>query len=895
MRQRISAAIPMSSLGACLWGLVALVIGVVPATAQSYLYVVHEGSRGGVVGFRIEATGTLTAIPIGVPTGPYPVSIAVDPAGRFAYVANYNCAYGEGCGSNPSSVAGYRINPVNGTFGLVPGGPFPAGVGAYQVTVDPTGKFAYVANFYSNDLSAYSIDAETGALSPLSGSPFPTGGERPVSVVVEPTGRFLYVQNFYTDSAHAEGTSNVAGFQIDPLSGALTSLPGSPFELGTGSGDPSTLGEGSAHTMAVSGHFLYAANSLAGTVTAYRIQESGSLTPLEGSPFPARGTPSSVTVDPSGRFAYVPDGVSDAISAYRIDTTGSLNPIPGSPFPGGGARPHMIAVAPSGAAAYAPDSAPNNDQPGHVAAYNIRTTGALAPVPGGRAPVNPRPVYAVAVAIHRPPRPGPDVYADSFESPTLDPGWQIVNLMNETIDLSQDQNHTPGGLQSLRLVTIDSGIPNDDGQHNGFVQRVVGPPTPGTVSVYFYDNGPAWYTSLAVINSQTGALADVGTQDFDDYCYRAFVSRGNSGVVAFGPNANCGFFPMVSTTDIPRTYPAWHKLTIASTGQKVTLSIDDQVAYVYEGPLSFDTVQLSVTGPWWRRPLNTYYFDDFLYTRETTVVAAPAIQCDAPDGRWHASDATIACVADSPNGLVPGMDAAFSLTTRESAGTETGDAATDTRSVCSVGGACATAGPVLGNRVDKKPPEIELSSPKARVYRLDEPVAAAYSCADLGSGLASCTASVPNGGRLDTSTPGLKTFVVTATDAVGNASTSKVTYKVQGTRRTPRRRPSGPSPQALRSSEIITRRPRRHLPRSAPASGRRLTSGTLQRSQRRLSALLSARGRDRYAPPARRSAGPRRSAESGRAAAPGRSSRAPCASRLASSRPRLPSRHRRAT
>jgi hypothetical protein len=41
--------------------------------------------------------------------------------------------------------------------------------------VDPSGAFAYVANEFSNSISAYTIDGATGALSPIPGSPFATG------------------------------------------------------------------------------------------------------------------------------------------------------------------------------------------------------------------------------------------------------------------------------------------------------------------------------------------------------------------------------------------------------------------------------------------------------------------------------------------------------------------------------------------------------------------------------------------------------------------------------------------------------------------------------------------------------------------------------------------------
>ena len=43
------------------------------------------------------------------------------------------------------------------------------------IAVDPTGKFLYVVNGGSSTVSAYTINASTGALTPVSGSPFDTG------------------------------------------------------------------------------------------------------------------------------------------------------------------------------------------------------------------------------------------------------------------------------------------------------------------------------------------------------------------------------------------------------------------------------------------------------------------------------------------------------------------------------------------------------------------------------------------------------------------------------------------------------------------------------------------------------------------------------------------------
>lgn len=74
-------------------------------------------------------------------------------------------------------------------------------------------------------VSAYAIEATTGALTPVPGSPFSAGAGRN-EVTVDPSGQFVYVVN---------GAGNVSAYTIDPGSGALTSIPGWPFPAGSGS------------------------------------------------------------------------------------------------------------------------------------------------------------------------------------------------------------------------------------------------------------------------------------------------------------------------------------------------------------------------------------------------------------------------------------------------------------------------------------------------------------------------------------------------------------------------------------------------------------------------------------------------------------------------------------
>ena len=235
-------------------------------------------------------------------------------------------------------VSAYAIDARTGALAEVAGSPFAAGTSPESISVDPSGKFAYVANFgsanVSGSVSAYTIDASTGALSEIAGSPF-AAGTLPVAITVDPSGRFAYVANNFS--------SNVSTYTINTTTGALTSI-GAAVAAGF---------RPNAIAVDPSGKFAYVANFIgdfSGNVSAYTIAAgTGALAEVPGSPSAAGLDPQSVTVEPSGRFVYVANRGGNDISVYAIGAeTGALQEIAGSPFAGGG---HLF-VEPSGRYAY---------------------------------------------------------------------------------------------------------------------------------------------------------------------------------------------------------------------------------------------------------------------------------------------------------------------------------------------------------------------------------------------------------------------------------------------------------------------------------------------------------------------------------------------------------------
>src|SRR5262249_9592269 len=116
--------------------------------------------------------------------------------------------------------------------------------------------------------------------------------------------------------------------------------------------------------------------------------------------------------------------------------------------------------------------------------------------------------------------------------------------------------------------------------------------------------------------------------------------------------------------------------------------------------------------------------------RGATDTTPPTVTCRAADGAWHASDVTRPCTASDDGGLADANDAWFGLTTAVLAGTETADAATGSHQVCDTTGNCTVAGPIGGNRVDKKRPTITVTTPTATTYTLNQNVSSSYGCSD---------------------------------------------------------------------------------------------------------------------------------------------------------------------
>ena len=247
------------------------------------------------------------------------LGMALDPLGRFAY----------GVSPFSQTIYVFKVNQQTGAL-TASGEPLLVGPEGDRrspafVALDPSGKFAYVTQMASgsptgNGIRAYAVDQESGELTELSTSPFAAGGVIAGALAFRPDGRFLFSTG-----------AGVNAFAVAE-DGTLELVDGSPFSL-----DVSTDAWAPNIAMHPQGKLLYVSDFLRTRhVTGFLIDpETGALDEVAGTP-PTTTAPYSIALGPGGRFLYVNDDNGETSVFAVTSATGALTKLDDSPFPFGG-------------------------------------------------------------------------------------------------------------------------------------------------------------------------------------------------------------------------------------------------------------------------------------------------------------------------------------------------------------------------------------------------------------------------------------------------------------------------------------------------------------------------------------------------------------------------------
>lgn len=167
-------------------------------------------------------------------------SINSDPAGRYVYLldagptpASNNCPTG-----GLTAILPYTIGSGGILQSLVGGVTCndPTAVGPTVLIANNNSKFLYVANSGNTNLNqpgseitAFTIDPNSGKLAFIAGEPFSTGSG-PMCMLEDPTNQFIYTANF--------NSSTVTGKILDVNSGSLNPLRVGPSNGFAAAGNP---------------------------------------------------------------------------------------------------------------------------------------------------------------------------------------------------------------------------------------------------------------------------------------------------------------------------------------------------------------------------------------------------------------------------------------------------------------------------------------------------------------------------------------------------------------------------------------------------------------------------------------------------------------------------------
>jgi len=318
--------------------------------AGQYAYVIMDtssqcqNSQLGIAVFQIKSDGTIA--PVGnLISDPNPVSLAMDAAGKFLFVAEGAnggvVVYAIGSGGNLTAAGAASVNglasqtpniaAVVATPTVFPG----TGINGTQNSVcsagnnPPTSQFLYAVDSNNYVVWEFSVDTTTGALgTPQGVSTVPSfvTDAVPVAAAVDPCDRFLYVSDSLHNklNAYTICTTVIANGICPFANGRLNDVSGSPFAV---SGSANGLGP---LVVDPYGNNVYVLGTLSNTLSGFKISPvSGSLTALTPATVATGANPKSIAIRGDDNWMFVTNYQSASVSQYSITpATGALSVLP---------------------------------------------------------------------------------------------------------------------------------------------------------------------------------------------------------------------------------------------------------------------------------------------------------------------------------------------------------------------------------------------------------------------------------------------------------------------------------------------------------------------------------------------------------------------------------------
>ncbi|MGA2786337.1 MAG: lactonase family protein [Verrucomicrobiota bacterium] len=283
-----------------------------------HLYTCNSSKTTGAISAYVidPKTGRLTLLNQKPSGGADPSYITLDKTGHYALVANYqggnisvltiNPDYTLGAKTAFEQHTGRSVDPERQTR------PF-----AHSIVVDPSNRFALVADLGLDKVFVYRFNEQDGSLTP-NDPPFATvkPGSGPRHVKFDSNGKWVYVIN--------EMGCTVTGFKWNAEKGSLKEFQ-TISTLPEGFKGTNTCAELLIHP---NGRFLYGSNRGNDSIAVFAInQKNGKLTLVERVASQGKW-PRNFTFDPTGKWILCSNHNSDNAVVFRVDgATGKLTQV----------------------------------------------------------------------------------------------------------------------------------------------------------------------------------------------------------------------------------------------------------------------------------------------------------------------------------------------------------------------------------------------------------------------------------------------------------------------------------------------------------------------------------------------------------------------------------------